>query len=332
MGYISSNCRLPLSNICKYLIICLNIKVFYNSIILSSKEVKIEFHNIASWISKDSQYNTDGSGLFYFSKSPNEVELHKWINFDFVLSSIITQDADILSFSEVFGVRQRDQLKKVLEERGYIVYFTDAFEMWSQAIPWEHLYNITGIMEDKLGSPNVHDYPLTNRRRIEGVLVSLKYLLSDSLWEWERNKTAQAKHLYNRLAHWILDGAISIFEFEDFTIAAWHVHNFDKKVLDILEWNIKENPFILVGDMNVPHADTILTQAPFNTIDWNSLLNPRWRTFMGSFSNPFVFGVSHIQPDVMIAKWIQEFQSELIPKSFWDHTAIWATLRISIKK
>ena len=72
---------------------------------MSSKQVKIEFHNIASWISKDSQYNTDGSGLFYFSKSPNEVELHKWINFDFVLSSIITQDADILSFSEVFGVR-----------------------------------------------------------------------------------------------------------------------------------------------------------------------------------------------------------------------------------
>lgn len=299
---------------------------------MSSKQVKIEFHNIASWITKGSQYNTDGSGLFFFSKSPNEVELHKWINFDFVLNSIFTQDSDFLSFSEVFGIRQRDLLQKALEERGYVVYVTDAFEMWSQSIPWEHLYNITGIMEDKLGSPNVHNYPLKNKRKIEGILVSVKYFFSDAFTEWVKSKSDQVKHLYKRLANGILDGAISLFEFKDFTVAVWHVHRFNKEVLDILEWNIKENPFILVGDMNVPHTDTILTQPPFNTVDWNSLLNPRWRTFMGSFSNPFVFGISHVQPDVMIAKWIQEFRSELIPKNFWDHTAIWAILQIPIKK
>jgi hypothetical protein len=59
---------------------------------------------------------------------------------------------------------------------------------------------------------------------------------------------------------------------------------------------------VLAGDMNVCHGEDILIQPPFNTVDWNSLLSPGWRTFMGSFKNPYVFGVAHIQPDVMIAK------------------------------
>ena len=299
---------------------------------MASNQVKIQFHNIASWMSGDSQYTTDGSNLFFFSKSPDLVYNHPWVNFDNVIDSISSQDDDIISFSEVFGTRQRDYIKNKLEQMGYVVYFTDAFEMWSQSVPWEHLYNITWVREDKLGTPNVDHHQLRNKRKIAGIAIAAKYFLSDSLGEWGKNKTEQLRYLHNRLSKGILDGAISFLEFDNFTLATGHVHKFNKEVISILEWRITEKSFVLMGDMNVSHWENILLQPPFNTFDWNTLLNPRWRTFTGSFRNPYIFGVAHIQPDVMIAKWIIWSQAEFIPKSFGDHTTIWAIIDLPSKK
>jgi hypothetical protein len=54
--------------------------------------------------------------------------------------------------------------------------------MWSQSVDGEHLYNIIGVREDKIGAPNaVHHQGFRNNRKIEGMAISAKYLLSDAV-------------------------------------------------------------------------------------------------------------------------------------------------------
>ncbi len=67
-----------------------------------------------------------------------------------MIDPILSQDSDVVSFSEVFGTKQRDYIKDKIEKLGYTVDFTDAFEMWSQAIEGEHLYNVIGYKQDRL--------------------------------------------------------------------------------------------------------------------------------------------------------------------------------------
>lgn len=51
-----------------------------------------------------------------------------------MINPILSNDSDIVSFSEVFGIQQRDHIQERLESMGYSVYSTDAFEMWSQSV------------------------------------------------------------------------------------------------------------------------------------------------------------------------------------------------------
>lgn len=59
-----------------------------------------------------------------------------------MIDPILSQDSDVVSFSEVFGIKQRDHIKNKLESLGYAVEYTNAFEMWSQSVEGEHLYNV----------------------------------------------------------------------------------------------------------------------------------------------------------------------------------------------
>ncbi len=302
---------------------------------MNENTISLGFLNIAAWFN-GARYNAAGSTQFFWSKTPNAVYNNPDTDIWPMVKPFLKDWLDTLSFSEVFGLRQKEELTRMLERYGYTVYATDAFEMWSQSVKWEHLYNVVGIREDRIWSPiTVKHQGFRSERYLSGIAISARYLLSDATWEWERTKVRQARHLYSRLASGILDGAISIFEFEKSTLATWHVHRFNSKVRDFIQWNISEKPFVLLGDMNVPHGKKILTEPPFNTIDWKNLVHAEERTFgfvdWLDLKDRITLFTAHMQPDVLIVKGIVGAMVRFYQTPS-DHNGIWATLTLQENK
>jgi exonuclease III len=297
---------------------------------MKNQQVTFWFNNIASWLN-GARNSAEGSTQFFVSQSPSEIYDNPQTDIIPMVKPLLEQDSDVLSFSEVFWSKQRDQLTAMLKNQGYTVYVTDAFEMWSQSEAWEHLYNIIGVKEDKIWKPKVEHKEFRNKRKLEGIVISAKYLLSDASWEWEKTKVQQARNIHRRLATWILDGAISFLEFENFTLVTGHVHKFNEEVRNIIQWRISEKPMILLGDMNVAHGKKILTQPPFNTIDWKSLVHPEQRTFgfvnWLSIKDRITLATAHMQPDVLVVKWIEEAMVRFYQTPS-DHNGIGATITI----
>lgn len=293
-------------------------------------EISLQFQNIAAWLNW-ARYTAEWSTQFFVSKNPESIYDDPRTNINSMVDPILSHDTDVVSFSEVFGVHQRNALQQKLESRGYTVYCTSAFEMWSQSVEWEHLYNVTGIKSEKLWIRRNQDFTFRNKRPIEWLAISLKYLLSHWLWEWERGKVNQAMHLRNRLANGILDGAISIFEFDDFTLATGHVHKFNAEVQKILEDNTTDKPFILLWDMNVSHGKDILTKPPFNWPEWSSFIHPEMRTFWFvaglGMRDRMTLAMAHMQPDVFIWKGVRPVDIRLI-QSPSDHNWIYWSVQI----
>ncbi len=321
-------------------------------------EITVQFQNIAAWLNDGARYSTEWSWQFFVSQSPEEIYDNFRTHIDPMIDPILKQDSDVVSFSEVFGVRQRDYIKAKLEWLGYTVYFTDAFEMWSQMVEGEHLYNMVWIKEDKLWKPEVTHHEFRNKRKIEGVAFAMNYLFPvlpytprnnntqkvlAHVWNrvkdivnWERGiqvKTSpeigKAKAIYNRLANGILDWAITVLDFDWFTFATGHVHKFNYEVVRKLEGSISDKPFMLLWDMNVDEWDIIKTHPPFATPDWKSILDPKTRTFWFRarrwLGNRIATELSHFQPDVLVAKWF-DAQRVTTVRSKSDHDGIAATM------
>ena len=297
-----------------------------------SKEVSLQFQNIATWL-KDARNTAEGSTQFFLAQTPDAIYTNPRTDISPFVDPLIHQNSDIVSFSEVFGIQQRDELKKKLETQGYTVYITDAFEMWSQSIQEEHLYNVVGIKEKEVWNPKIENRGFHNKRPIAGLVISLQYILSGSTWEATRWKIEQAIHLRKRLVSGILDGAISVFEFDTFTLATGHIHRYNSEVQDTLSKHAKKDkPFMLLWDMNVWHGKNVLLNRPFNTPDWSSFIHPEQRTFWFvdglTLRDRFTLATAHMQPDVLIAKWVEPIDIRLI-QSPSDHNGIFARVKIS---
>jgi hypothetical protein len=101
---------------------------------LQSNQITVQFQNIAAGLNDGARYTTEGSWQFFVSQSPEEIYENIRTHLDPMIDPILSQDSDVVSFSEVFGTKQRDYIKEKLEKLGYTVDCTDAFEMWSQSV------------------------------------------------------------------------------------------------------------------------------------------------------------------------------------------------------
>ncbi len=332
---------------------------------MSANQLTVQFQNIAAWLNDGARYTTEGSWQFFVSQSPEEIYDNFRTHIDPMIDPILSQDSDVVSFSEVFGTKQRDYIKNKLESLGYIVDFTDAFEMWSQSVEGEHLYNVVGYKAEKLWTPRVEHHEFRNKRKLEGVVFAMNYLfpvlpyspnngntgkvlghvrsrvkniLTWNLSNWETNQSPeiqQARKIYNRLANGILDGAISIFEFDEFILTTGHVHQLNADVVKKIWESISDKPYILLGDMNVKKWEKVLTHPPFATPDWESALDSETRTFGfrpgNGIWNRIAMELSHFQPDVLITRWFTVNRVSTV-KSKSDHDGIAATMEIRTKK
>ena len=296
-------------------------------------DFSLQFLNTASWMT-NARETLAGSTQFFFAQNPEQIYENPYINIGTIVSPLIDRWTDIIAFSEIFGTKQRDVVKKFLEARWYKVFTTSAFEMWSQSVDEEHLYNVIWVkphLEQWLRDINHKKFH--NNRPVSWIGIAWKYLWNGE-GEWDRWRVAQALHLHNRLARGILDGAISLLSFDNFTLATWHVHKFNDEVRSVLWKKIQEErkPFILVWDMNVVHGKDILIQPPFNTPDFRSLLFAGDRTFgLRKGGSPFdrlIHHIVHRQPDVLIARWVNSLATSLIDGPS-DHRWIDTKLRVA---
>ncbi len=328
---------------------------------MPSNQITVQFQNIAAGLNDGARYTTEGSWQFFVSQSPEEIYENCRTHIDPMIDPILSQDSDVVSFSEVFGTRQRDYIKNKLEWLGYTVEYTNAFEMWSQSVEWEHLYNVIGYKQGKLWTPTVEHYEFRNKRKLEGVIFAMNYLFpvlpySPNSWntwkvlshigtrikdilsgatsreEWVQSpEITQAKNIHNRLVNGILDGAISTFEFDEFTLTTWHVHKFNNEVIWKIKASISGKPYMLLWDMNVKKWKEVLTHPPFATPNWESALDSETRTFGFRPGNGIwhriAMKLSHFQPDVLITRWFDVNRVTTI-KSKSDHDGIAATLSI----
>jgi hypothetical protein len=237
--------------------------------------------------------------------------------------------------------------------------------MWSQSVEWEHLYNVIWYKAEKLWTPEVKHHKFRNKRKLEGIVFAMNYLfpvlpftpnsgntkkvlghMSDRVknvlsWNVSENESQkspeieQAKNIYNRLANGILDGAISTLEFDEFTLATGHVHQFNDEVIRIIDESISGKPYMLLWDMNVKKWEKVLTHPPFATPDWESALDSETRTFGFRPGNGIwhriAMELSHFQPDVLITRWFTANRVTTV-RSKSDHDGIAATLKINKKK
>lgn len=329
---------------------------------MKQNQITVQFQNIAAWLNDGARYTTEWSWQFFVSQSPEEIYDNLRTHIDPMIDPILSQDSDIVSFSEIFGIKQRDYIKNKLEKLGYTVHFTDAFEMWSQSVEWEHLYNMVWVKEDKLWKPEVKHHEFRNKRKLEWIAFAMNYLFpvfpyspsngnakkvvthfAEKVWDtlvrkskesWlkESAEIQQAKKIYNRLANGILDGAISILKFEDFTLATGHVHDFNKDVVWAIDTTITEKPYMLLGDMNVKKWEKVLTHPPFATPDWESIIDSETRTFGfrpgWGIWNRIAMELSHFQPDILVVKGMKPLRVSTV-RSKSDHDGIAATVEIS---
>jgi len=326
---------------------------------MSSNQITVQFQNIAAGLNDGARYTTEWSWQFFVSQSPEEIYENYRTHIDPMIDPILSQDSDVVSFSEVFGTRQRDYIKNKLEWLGYTVEYTNAFEMWSQSVEWEHLYNVIWYKQEKLWTPNVKHHEFRNKRKLEGIVFAMNYLFpvlpySPNSWNtwkvmshmsekvkkilsWNSAEEGsqkspeieQAKNIYNRLANGILDGAISTFEFDEFTLATGHVHQFNDEVIWKIQESISDKPYMLLWDMNVKKWKEVLTHPPFSTPDWESALDSETRTFGfrpgNGFGHRIAMELSHFQPDVLITRWFVANRVATV-RSKSDHDGIAATL------
>lgn len=218
---------------------------------------------------------------FFWEKSVEKLTLNSDISR--IVTPVLDMGGDVLWFSEVYGTKQLNELVSLLEQRWYKVFYSDAFEMWSQFEDKEHLYNVVWTKHSSLRDIKIHKTQVVQSRKLPGVVFSALHLLS---WWKEDSQTfcekiGDAKRIYNRLATWILDGVIKDFKiWEEFVMSHLHVHADNPKLANCFEWHTYEKtPHLMYGDFNISNLDQFLLQPPFQWIWYKKFLSNEAKTY-----------------------------------------------------
>lgn len=218
---------------------------------------------------------------FFAEKSVNNLVANSDISK--IVTPVLDMWGDVLWFSEVYGTQQLQILTELLEQRGYRVFFSDAFEMWSQFEENEHLYNVIGLKHQSLSDVRVHKTPVRQSRKLPAVLFSLLHLLRGNEQKDQSfcEKVGDAKMIYHRLVGWILDGVIKDFCIGDeFVLSHLHVHADNPDLSSYFEGHTYADiPHLMYGDFNIWNLDEFLLQPPFNGIGYKKFLSNEAKTY-----------------------------------------------------
>lgn len=295
----------------------------------ADSQLQLSHLNVNMWISwvRDSVKNSVYGTLAFFSENNPENIYNNW-NLKAIVSPILERWWDILWFSEVYGKQNLDILVELLESKWYNVYFVDAFEMWSQNIPWEHLYNVVWIKNeiDPKKWPFIKT-KLLNQRKQAGILISLKNLLN-SHNHIEKNRFSQSIDLYKRLANWILDGAITSFEIsDDLVLSHLHIHSDNINIQNNFSSHLQsDKAHVMFWDFNIWDLGSFILEPPFAWIWYKKFLSEEDRTY--SFAKWFwSLPVIKRPDDVIWNSKIQNISTISIP-SLSDHNAIISRIKV----
>jgi len=231
---------------------------------ISESQIKLKHLNTnmwVSWVRENFSNSIYWTLAFFLENSPENLNIHS--NIKKIVSSVIYDWWDILSFSEVYWTEQLTIIGDLLEAKWYKVFSTDAFDMWSQHIEGEHLYNVVGIKSSSLRDSNVYKTTqLRNKRKKEWIIISLFDMLKSLNLD---NKDYKIKlnnsiKLYTRLSNWILDWAITSFQITDnFILSHLHVHADNPLLSKYFKEHIFEHQkHLMIWDFNIKDINWFL--------------------------------------------------------------------------
>lgn len=234
-----------------------------------------------TWVRDQVSRAVYGTLAFFWEKSVEKLVSNSDISK--IVTPVLDMWWDVLGFSEVYWTKQLNELINLLEQRWYKVFYSDAFEMWSQFEEKEHLYNVIWIKHNSLTNVKISKTQVVQQRKLPWVLFSLLHLLS---WWREESKTFcekidDAKKVYNRLAAWILDWVIKDFQvWDEFVLSHLHVHADNPYLAEFFKWHTYENiPHLMYGDFNIWNLDEFILKPPFNWIWYKRFLNEEAKTY-----------------------------------------------------
>ncbi|MBS9775157.1 hypothetical protein KGV52_00425 [Candidatus Gracilibacteria bacterium] len=233
-----------------------------------------------------------GTLVFFGGKNPENI--YKKANIENSVNPLVKEGADMIGLTEVFGKQQVEKVREILEGKGYNTYVTPSFDMWSQDIEGEKLYNVEGFAKgtnEKLIDTTEF---YCNREGI-GKLIALVNLLSGG----KGNKNSvieQSKHLQERMKH-IQDGAFTTFQVGDMNLTHGHMHSDNPELFKYLAQMLYENQ-VIFGDFNIRDIPTTLLS--------NEMFNKYQHIFDYEDTYNFAKGVKHLpgiikKPDTAIS-------------------------------
>ena len=245
---------------------------------ISESDIKLKHLNTnmwVSWVREKISSSLYWTLAFFLENSPEKLNLHS--NIKKIVLPVINNGWDILSFTEVYWTEQLSIVSDLLESRWYKVFTTDAFEMWSQNIEKEHLYNVVGIKSSSLTEKDVYRTQLRNKRKAEWIIISLfnmlKSLKPDN--KWYKDKIYNSIQLYNRLSSWIWDWAITSFQItDDFVLSHLHIHADNPSLNEYFKKHIFEHKKqLMLWDFNMWDMNWFLNKWVFKGKWYKSFLS-----------------------------------------------------------
>jgi hypothetical protein len=239
------------------------------------------------------------------------------------INPILKKWWDILGFNEVLWEEQCAIVWNELEKRGYRVFYEISTEMWSQDNEKNNPYNVVWIKDKE--AKIIKKTKIINKRKIEGILISLAYMLQ-TIKKWQEG-IQEGINLYKRLSKWILDWQITSFDLWDFIFSYTHFHSDNPNLLSYFEDHLEnKNPHIIVWDFNMWNLEELLKTDPFLWKNYKDL-SPTERTFpysqwLKNFSDIFLKN-----PDKVIGRRIKQKSMKIIP---WISDHAWFTTKIII--
>lgn len=260
------------------------IYIFFMEKIQSSEIITVTHLNVNMWITwvrDDFKKAIYWTLAFFAEKSVNNLVSNSDISK--IVTPVLDMWGDVLGFSEVYGTKQLNELIDLLEKRWYKVFYSDAFEMWSQFEEKEHLYNVIGIKHQSLSNVTINKTQVVQPRKLPWVIFSILHLLrgneekSQSFCE----KVSDAKRIYNRLASGILDWVIKDFKvWDEFVLSHLHVHADNPNLSNFFEnHTYSDIPHLMYWDFNIWNLDEFLLKPPFNWIWYKKLLSNESKTY-----------------------------------------------------
>jgi hypothetical protein len=232
--------------------------------------------------------------------------------------------ADCIGLSEIPGWAPVETARFFLESLWYTVSVTESFDLWSQDLDYQ-LFQIVGVRgeyQEITQQVFYKKYPWLYAvfYGVVGATLARSFSLGIKI--------------YTRLREWVRDGAIIVVEYPDHSLYVGHIHYWCNEIEAFLSSNLGHTlkPALIIGDMNVPSAGTLLRRNFFKksilkwidhlvwlgkTFGFNAHLYPLWmRWFM------------YHAPDVILARGIVVELAENI-LSLSDHNRIACNYAVS---